>query len=896
MANDKELKTLKIEKSEIEAEKKRLEDWNKELEDKRKELNVRQAKIEKLELTATTGFQDQFEKKYTDIITSIKTREDNVSKQEVAMVEKETTLNTKLNEYKVASVTKIKSELEKWRSNEVNKLTEELTKIRNDSAETIQNLNTQIASITTELTEAKNEFSIAISTQTSNEKTIRDLQNQIAKLTGEKQVYAGENENLKKESLVIHNQLKENADQIAKQVAEIEKFKNLKVLMGERSLDSLIENISDLENKENELKEFETKLNEEKRNLDFKQRLNDSKEKRLQTQAEEFESEVDSRIQIKIASYTTEIERLKSENNQYKSELDRIKASEKTFEDYADMAEKAELLKEVESYKKMCEELSAKVKLFPSEYIEVKMEQIHQSEENIKAEQNMLNEEKAGIKSIKDENTKLHDELNDTKFQLVEVQKVNSTLQEELRRFTDGDAKDIEDERNRRIEEINKPVLQFSGENNPSRLTEDKQPNNEHAWLESVIKEFENYGFVFPKRIINAFQTSLKCAEISPLTVLGGVSGTGKSELVRLFAHFGGLNCLSIPVQPNWACPEDMLGFFNSLDNRFEPQEVLRYLAQTQRDPGEVNQEGLDDVMNIVLLDEMNLANPELYFADFLSKLETRRGCDDDHIPSIDVKIGSGMQPWGLKLGRNVLWTGTMNNDETTKTLSDKVLDRGIIINFPRPKTLESRKLKSLPEKAALISKKTWKSWLEKAYEFSEEEMKPYKKCIEAINEHLGKTGRALGHRVWQSIQTYMSNYPDVIAATGKDDRKKAMDMAFEDQLVQKVMPKLRGIETRGTQGEALDAIQNLIPDTLKADFENAKEFANGQSFMWCTSDYINEDAIAEEKKTDENTAVNTDISKEEQSDSLITPEADSDLKKQSNQRPLIVAKKKLFR
>jgi hypothetical protein len=77
-------------------------------------------------------------------------------------------------------------------------------------------------------------------------------------------------------------------------------------------------------------------------------------------------------------------------------------------------------------------------------------------------------------------------------------------------------------------------------------------------------------------------------------------------------------------------------------------------------------------------------------------------------------------------------------------------------------------------------------------------------KAIHRRHERLALaiTGRALGHRVWQSIEYYMANYPDVRAALAEKRRTlethKAMHIAFEDQLVQKVMPKLRGIDTRG--------------------------------------------------------------------------------------------------
>lgn len=320
---------------------------------------------------------------------------------------------------------------------------------------------------------------------------------------------------------------------------------------------------------------------------------------------------------------------------------------------------------------------------------------------------------------------------------------------------------------------------------------------DEMTWLTGVGNACDTYGLHFNSRILKAFHTSLKTAEWSPLTVLAGVSGTGKSELPRLYSHFGGIYFEPLSVQPNWDSQESMLGFFNSIDNKFDAQPVLRFLAQSQKSWSD-DYPGLQDAVCLVLLDEMNLAHPELYFAEFLSKLELRRGRKGSDVPFIPVKIGAGMKPYELPLGRNVLWTGTMNQDETTKSLSDKVLDRSIIINFPRPTELK-RRLKLAPldhnNRGPVLHKASWQSWLAQGSNFSDDQVKPFKDFIERINTSLAVTGRALGHRVWQSIEYYMANYPDVRAAADKDAFAKAMRIAFEDQLVQKVMPKLRGID-----------------------------------------------------------------------------------------------------
>jgi len=392
-----------------------------------------------------------------------------------------------------------------------------------------------------------------------------------------------------------------------------------------------------------------------------------------------------------------------------------------------------------------------------------------------------------------------------------------------------------------RVESIEQPL---------EELTKRERCNGvapkELEWLDGIIEGSRLSGMLFPKRLVHAFHTSLKTAELSPLTVLAGVSGTGKSELPRLYSRFGGLNFLSLAVQPNWDSPQSLFGFFNSVDNRFNATPVLRAMVQAQHEPDhETYKHGLSDRLLLILLDEMNLAHVEQYFSDLLSKLEKRRGESQD--VTLDIDLGAGMPPYRLILGRNVMWVGTMNEDETTKTLSDKVIDRSNLLYFPRPRALHSRPEVTLADEVPLLQESTWREWQQLRSPFDPVEIAPFRLGLEEINQRLEFAGRALGHRVWQSVEYYMANHPEVIDARVRNDQDaiiRTMRRAYEDQLVLKVMPKLRGIETSGdSKRNCLEPIRKFLENNdlglgLSEDFDIAFRVGHG-AFIWNSARYL---------------------------------------------------------
>ncbi|WP_236636000.1 restriction endonuclease [Helicobacter pylori] len=274
---------------------------------------------------------------------------------------------------------------------------------------------------------------------------------------------------------------------------------------------------------------------------------------------------------------------------------------------------------------------------------------------------------------------------------------------------------------------------------NPKVLGAPSNEVEELAFLERIEKGMQEFNVFYPKRLLYMFHTALKSTSLSPLSVLSGVSGTGKSELPKLYVHFGGLNFLSIAVQPTWDSPESLMGYFHAIENKFDATEFLRFFIQTTLSNNE-EPYGLKEAMSIVLLDEMNLAHIELYFAEFLSKLEIK--CSQE--TNISIKLGTGLT-WELPLGDNLLFVGTMNEDESTKMLSDKVLDRAFCLNFERPKILKGKQQKPIPSNDGYLKVETFNRWINKKGDQEAKLEGKYKKLTEEINERLDACGRRLG-------------------------------------------------------------------------------------------------------------------------------------------------------
>lgn len=188
--------------------------------------------------------------------------------------------------------------------------------------------------------------------------------------------------------------------------------------------------------------------------------------------------------------------------------------------------------------------------------------------------------------------------------------------------------------------------------------------------LNELVSKFIHYAasnlnLYYSEKTVRIFFAGMAT---SKTMILEGISGTGKTSLAYAMGKFFNHDASIISVQPSWRDRGEMLGYFNEFTKKFNETEFLKSLYEaTYRTD-----------LTFIVLDEMNLARVEYYFADFLSILEMPNK-DEWNIQLInDVKSDD---PYHLRKGKlnipeNVWFIGTANRDDSTFAITDKVYDR----------------------------------------------------------------------------------------------------------------------------------------------------------------------------------------------------------------------------
>jgi len=308
------------------------------------------------------------------------------------------------------------------------------------------------------------------------------------------------------------------------------------------------------------------------------------------------------------------------------------------------------------------------------------------------------------------------------------------------------------------------------------------------------LSQIKNYikaqGYTYPDNLIENFYLSLKT---KPFVLLAGISGTGKTKLVELFAQ--AIGCSSendrfklISVKPDWNDSADLLGYSN-IRGDFQPGPILETIKKAAEDPANPY---------LVCLDEMNLARVEYYFSDFLSKMETRH-YDGDQIKTdrlfnendFDQRDTTNAKEKysNLHIPDNLYLIGTVNMDETTHPFSKKVLDRANTIEFNQiDLTAFLEEDYSVQAQSLQVTNQFLKTDylnLKDLLPVKEDQVKRTTEELERLNEILKKANLQVGYRIRDEINFY------VIEALDKE--LLAENNAFDKEILQKVLPRIQG-------------------------------------------------------------------------------------------------------
>ena len=243
--------------------------------------------------------------------------------------------------------------------------------------------------------------------------------------------------------------------------------------------------------------------------------------------------------------------------------------------------------------------------------------------------------------------------------------------------------------------------------------------------------------------------------------ILCGPSGTGKTWLAQAYAEIVGARIKLVAVDPSWSSNEDLLGYLSPLDGFYHHTPFSEFVADAAREWNSANGAGRTVREFHVILDEMNLARVEHYFSRFLSAMEirTREG-----VARLDLAPGHTVE-----LTPNLKFSGTVNVDETTHGFADKVYDRAQVIELP----------------------------LSREHVIDHMHGRPYADVVLGVWDIFHDVS-PFGFRVLDEIDAYVTAAEEV----GTDWRT-----ALDEQLMQKVLPRVRGDESAR---EAIDSFLNL--------------------------------------------------------------------------------------
>ena len=343
-----------------------------------------------------------------------------------------------------------------------------------------------------------------------------------------------------------------------------------------------------------------------------------------------------------------------------------------------------------------------------------------------------------------------------------------------------------------------KPIDKDKKENQATRFNALLEIDKENEGLEPIVYEkigfqelceaFRSYaaselGLYYSKEDIRRFIAGLATSHIM---ILQGMSGTGKTSLAYAFGRFIENDSAIIPVQPMWKERTDLIGYYNEFTKKFNETPFLEEMYKANYKPD----------MHITILDEMNIARVEYYFAEFLSLLEIPDP-ESRYIDVVSSKFENDpklLKNGQIKLPDNMWFIGTVNNDDSTFSISDKVYDRAMIMNLDKRATPFDAENPGTKKISAFDFIELSKE-IDRAYTMSSELTDLLTKLDLYLQDNFYIS---FGNRINRQIHQYLASY----IACGGDEME-----ALDDILAKKVFRKLGN----GSQALVKKEIDNLF-------------------------------------------------------------------------------------
>ena len=290
--------------------------------------------------------------------------------------------------------------------------------------------------------------------------------------------------------------------------------------------------------------------------------------------------------------------------------------------------------------------------------------------------------------------------------------------------------------------------------------------------LEEICERFRNFAASRLKLYydINDIRRFIAGLSVTHILIMQGMSGTGKTSLAYAFGEFLNNSSVIVPIQPMWKERTDLIGYYNEFTKRFNETVLLQKMYEAN----------YNDRMYVTVLDEMNIARVEYYFAEFLSLLELPNP-ESRYLDVVSDKWDNDpklLKNGQLRLPPNMWFVGTANNDDSTFSISDKVYDRAMVMNLDK----KSDYFEADDTEGMRLSFEQWCKLTEGAqreYGITNRNIRRIRKLDGYM---IDKFHITFGNRIMKQIRCYVA----VFVACGGDEL-----VAIDDIMSKKVMRKL---------------------------------------------------------------------------------------------------------